>query len=138
MECANWSSDTLLTFWYISFWSLPSLFLPPLSSISLNTYNWYYKAYTFLYPVIFKNCFIYLAASGLSGSMQDLLIPACELLVAACGIQFPDQELNLGPLHWELGILATGPPGKSFLFFFKLTFIISIFLCDLISFNKWI
>jgi len=25
-------------------------------------------------------------------------------IVAACGIQFPDQGLNLGPLHWELGV----------------------------------
>ena len=25
----------------------------------------------------------------------------------------PDQGLNLGPLHWERGVLATGPPGKS-------------------------
>ena len=37
---------------------------------------------------------------------------ACKLLVAACGIYFPDQGLNLGPLHWESGVLATGPPGK--------------------------
>ena len=22
-------------------------------------------------------------------------------------------ESNPGPLHWELGVLATGPPGKS-------------------------
>ena len=29
-------------------------------------------------------------------------------------IQFPDWGLNLGPEHWELGVLATGPPGKSF------------------------
>ena len=36
-----------------------------------------------------------------------------EFLVATCGIQFPAQGLNLGPLHWELGVLATGPPGKS-------------------------
>ena len=34
-------------------------------------------------------------------------------LVAACGIWFPDQGSNLGPLHWERGVLATGPPGKS-------------------------
>ena len=27
--------------------------------------------------------------------------------------QFPDQGLNLGPLHWECGVLATGPLGKS-------------------------
>ena len=33
-------------------------------------------------------------------------------LVAACGIEFPDQGLNPRPLHWELGALATGPPGK--------------------------
>ena len=34
-------------------------------------------------------------------------------LVTACGIWFPGQELNLGPLHWEHWVLATGPPGKS-------------------------
>ena len=30
-----------------------------------------------------------------------------------CGTYFLDQGLNPGPLHWEHGILATGPPGKS-------------------------
>ena len=34
--------------------------------------------------------------------------PSCS---AACGI-FPEQGSNLGPLHWEHGDLATGPPGK--------------------------
>ena len=34
-------------------------------------------------------------------------------LVVACGIQFPDQGSNPGPLHWERGVLTTGPPGKS-------------------------
>ena len=34
-------------------------------------------------------------------------------LLAAFAIYFPDQELNLGPLLWEPGVLATGPPGKS-------------------------
>ena len=37
----------------------------------------------------------------------------CELLVEACGIQFPDQGWNPDPLHWEQGALATGPPGNS-------------------------
>ena len=32
--------------------------------------------------------------------------------VVACGIEFPDQGLNLGPLHGEHGVLATGPPEK--------------------------
>ena len=43
--------------------------------------------------------------------MGSLLV-ACELLSAACGIEFPDQESNLGPLHWGHGVLATGPPEK--------------------------
>ena len=37
---------------------------------------------------------------------------AYKLLVAACGIYFPDQGLNPGPLHWDSRVLATGPPGK--------------------------
>ena len=36
-----------------------------------------------------------------------------ELLVASCGIYFPDQGWNVGPLHWECGVLSPGPPGKS-------------------------
>ena len=31
-------------------------------------------------------------------------------LVAACGIEFPDQGSNLGFLHWRNGVLATGQP----------------------------
>ena len=42
--------------------------------------------------------FIYLAVLGLSSGMQDLV---------------PDQGSNPGPLHWECGVLTTGPPGKS-------------------------
>ena len=38
---------------------------------------------------------------------------ACEPLVAACGIEFPDWGSNRGPLHWQRGVLATGPPGNS-------------------------
>ena len=45
--------------------------------------------------------------------MWDLLVVARKLLVAACVIKFPDQKSNLGPLHWEQEVLATGPPGKS-------------------------
>ena len=45
-------------------------------------------------------------------SCRVLSVAACKLLVAACGIQFPDQGLNWGPLHWESGVLVTGLPGK--------------------------
>ena len=51
---------------------------------------------------------------------QDLLILACELLVVVCGIEFPDQGLNMRPQHWEYRVLATGPPGKSQAYFLVL------------------
>ena len=51
-----------------------------------------------------KYLFTYLAAPGLSWGP--------ELLVAACEIQFCNQGLKLGPLHWELEVLVTGPPGR--------------------------
>ena len=44
--------------------------------------------------------------SGLSCSMHNLL-------VAVCGIQFPNQGSNPCPLHWKRRVLTTGPPGKS-------------------------
>ena len=43
---------------------------------------------------------------------------AVPSLSCTCGIQFPDQGLNPGPLHWERGVLATGSPGKSRLYFY--------------------
>ena len=45
--------------------------------------------------------------------LQWVIVVAYELLAEACGIQFPDQGLNLGPLHWKHGLLATELPGKS-------------------------
>ena len=50
--------------------------------------------------------FIYLAVLGFHCGMWNLS-------VVACGIQFPDQRSNLGPLCWEHRVLATGPTGKS-------------------------
>ena len=41
------------------------------------------------------------------------LVAAYEPLIVACGIWFPNQGSDLGPLQWELGVLATGPPGES-------------------------
>ena len=37
----------------------------------------------------------------------------------ACGIQFPDQGLNPGPLHQEHGVLTTAPPEKFLGLIFK-------------------
>ena len=36
----------------------------------------------------------------------------CQILVAVCGIYFPDQGLNSGSLHWEHEVLAIVPPGN--------------------------
>ena len=44
---------------------------------------------------------------------KELFLFYFTFLVAACGIQLLDQVLNLGPLTWELGVLTTGPPGRS-------------------------
>ena len=50
---------------------------------------------------------------GLSWGTQDLCCSIQDLLVVACGILFPDKGLNPCPLHWEHGVLATGPLGQS-------------------------
>ena len=42
-----------------------------------------------------------------------LFIWLSQVLVAACGIQFPYQGLSPGPLHWECRVLTTGPQTKS-------------------------
>lgn len=41
------------------------------------------------------------------------LVAAYKLLVVPCASWFPDQGLNVGRLHWELRVIATGPLGKS-------------------------
>ena len=54
-----------------------------------------------------------------------LFIWLCWVLVAACGIQFPNQGSNLGPLHWEQSLSPWTTRDvpflnfKYFFFFFK-------------------
>ena len=55
--------------------------------------------------------FVGLAVPGLSCGMGQSLAGARELLVA-CGIWFPDQGLDQGPLLWEHGVSVTEPPGS--------------------------
>lgn len=61
-------------------------------------------------PIIYISFFLftYLAVPDLSFGMWDLELWHGNL-VALCGIYFLDQGWNLGPLHWEQSILATGP-----------------------------
>ena len=62
----------------------------------------------------FLNFFLYLFIDGPGSSLQDLWPSLCHAgpLAVSCGISFPNQGLNPGPLYWELKVLATGPPGK--------------------------
>ena len=54
----------------------------------------------------------------LSSSMRDLV---------------PDQRSNTDPLHWEHGVLATGPPGRSLASTFSLSLACSLAHSDEIS-----
>ena len=53
------------------------------------------------------------------GTWDTFLVVECRIFVEACGIQFPDQGSNLGPLLWEHGVSSIGPPGKSVVVFFS-------------------
>ena len=72
-----------------------------------------FKKYLFLFIWL---CQILVSARSifdLCRGMPVLLVVAFEFLVAAVGLKFPDQGLNLGPLNWERGVAVTGPQGRS-------------------------
>ena len=46
-------------------------------------------------------------------SLQHSRSLVAALFLVACGISFPDQELNLRPLYCKHGVFATGPLEKS-------------------------
>ena len=48
-----------------------------------------------------------------SDTTERLTLSLPQVLVSGCRIWFPDWVTNPGPLDWEPGVLATGPPGKS-------------------------
>ena len=58
-------------------------------------------------PSLFFNIFKYLFL------FIYYLFGCTESYLQHVGSKFPDQGLKPGPLHWELRVLATGPPGKS-------------------------
>ena len=60
-----------------------------------------------------------------SPALQADALPS-ELLGKAKD-KFPDQGSNLGPLHWEHGVLATGPLRKSLVHLLTLMFCLSYF-----------
>ena len=62
--------------------------------------------------LFFKNIYLF----GCTGSqLRHAGSFSCVMRTVSCSMwdQFLDQGWNPGPLHWENGVLATGPPGKS-------------------------
>ena len=70
-------------------------------------------------------------AAACAGSVVVVHGISCS---TACGI-FPDQGLNLCPLHWQAEFLTTAPPGKTFSRFF---FLIFLFIIYLLCFYFWL
>ena len=67
--------------------------------------------------------------------MPDLSCSTRELLVTACGISFPAQGSNPGPLSWEHEVLATGPLRKSLSYFSVST---CRFFCEELWLESWV
>ena len=67
-----------------------------------------------MYPLKKIFFLIYLAAPGLSCGMQVLFF---FFAVATCAMQLSEQGLSPCPLHWELGVLETGPPESPYPYF---------------------
>ena len=75
-----------------------------------------------------KYFFIYLAAPGLSHKTCDLWSLqhagsfSCGTWTLSCGMWDlnPWPRISLGSLHWEHGVSATEPPGKSLYHFLKI------------------
>ena len=62
-------------------------------------------------PLVLSFYCLFLLESQLFKDILKNVSGCTTLLVAACGVWFPDQGLNLNlfpPLHWEQGLLATG------------------------------
>lgn len=79
--------------------------------------------------LLFKICIYVSACTGSLLQHRRCLIIAVACRIVSCGRQrnslvvarglwFLDEGLNLGPLHLEHGVLATGPSGNSLMFYF--------------------
>ena len=119
-SCGTWASGWLLLLWSmgsrargLSCYAACGIFPdqgwnPCALQCQADSYPVYHQGS----PVAFtKHTFIWLFGSQLQHGGS--LVVAFKLLIVACGVQFPKQGSNPGPLHQEHGVLATGPPRKS-------------------------
>ena len=65
------------------------------------------------FPSFFKFLFVCLAVLGLLCGTRDLELWHVNSLLWHVGASSPTRDQIPGLLCWELGVLATGPPGKS-------------------------
>ena len=96
--------------------------------------------YTYiLFHTLFKNVYLFirlhwvlvvaLRTFDLHCIMQNLQLRRENSQLWHVGsVQFPEQGSNLGLLHQEHGVLATGPPGKSHLFHILFYYVFKKFL----------
>ena len=77
------------------------------------------KGYLFILKY-FIFIYLFCCAGSYLWHLFFFLVVACKLLGTACGIWFPDQGPNSGPLHWEREVLASRQPGKSLKCYLKL------------------
>ena len=77
-----------------------------------------YQVFFFFFKEEFFKIFIYLAAPVLSCGTWDLRSSLQHMgsLIVVCGIQFPDQGSNRGPLHWEHSLSHWTTKENNFLF----------------------
>ena len=83
--------------------------------------------------------YLYLATPSLSCSMQGLqsALQHEGPLIATCGIYFPNQGLNPGPLYWEYGVLVTGLPRKSLCIHYLSVYLINICCTLIMCLSAW-
>ena len=92
-------------------WCWLKVILPAPSSVTWKSICVLLESF---FNIYFNKC-IYLAALVLSCGMWDLesLLQCVESFSCFMRDLLPQPGMELGPLHWERRVLATGPPGES-------------------------
>ena len=84
------------------------------SGVRTSAELWGQTAVVFFNVFIFWLCWVFVSALeifDLRCSIWDLSVAACELTCSMWDL-VPWPGIESCPLHWELGVLATGPSGK--------------------------
>ena len=105
-----WSKSILTKIYHLSLLSIWQIFHP--FTINLSVLYFRYTS-IIAYSWIYSPCLTWQSFSSSFLKIFIYLLGCPYVLAAPWGFLFPDQGSYLGPLQWEHGVLATGPPGKS-------------------------